>query len=555
MINRMPDPVRDRILIVENDPLVADFLARQALQAAGFQTQVVTDASAAISRAIQANPDAIIANLDLPGLSGKDLMVALKSQGLAIPVIVLARKGQETDIIQSFRLGAVDTMIWPLKEPEVINVVERVLKSVRERKQRDQLVQQLQHTNQELQQRVRELTTLFALGKAVTSITDQALLFERILEGGARFTQADIGWILQRSQEKQPFHLAAQRGLPPSLAELARQPWDDGISALVALSGKSLSLHGEAVRRFKISGLGQSALIVPIKVQRTVIGLIAMMRKQAIPFTPSEQHLLEAVADYASISLANARLFQTVEERARSQAILANGAQLAEKMVREILQKVKSELNSPLRNALAAFTKLAKDPTVRWTPDQRQTMSILQDQLLAINRVSSSIQMIAPDLNPPVGGVSLSGLMQSAVSRFQPMAQQSGITVRCEVPPENIEVQANPVQVSQVIDGLLSYGLKSSRSSGQIVMALASSSGQAQLLVGISGSDLNARQVASLFEPEEGPRPVTEKAQFGGLGISLVLVKESVLLMNGKIWAESRPGVGTRIYFSIPIHI
>ncbi len=114
----------------------------------------MTDASAAISRAIQANPDAIIANVDLPGLSGKDLMVALKSQGLAIPVIVLARKGQETDMIQSFRLGAVDTMIWPLKEPEVINVVERVLKSVRERKQRDQLAQQLQHTNQELQQRV-----------------------------------------------------------------------------------------------------------------------------------------------------------------------------------------------------------------------------------------------------------------------------------------------------------------------------------------------------------------------------------------------------------------
>ena len=81
----MVEPVRDRILVVENDPLVADLIARQALLAAGYQTQVVSDATTAISRALQIGPDAIIASLDLPGLSGKDLMVALTSQGLNTP--------------------------------------------------------------------------------------------------------------------------------------------------------------------------------------------------------------------------------------------------------------------------------------------------------------------------------------------------------------------------------------------------------------------------------------------------------------------------------------
>ena len=96
-------------------------------------------------------------------------------------------------------------MLWPLKEPEVINVVERVLRSGRERKEREQLSRQLQRTNQELQARVRELTTIFAIGKAVTSITDQTLLFERILEGATRVTQADLGWFLMRSDDKAPF--------------------------------------------------------------------------------------------------------------------------------------------------------------------------------------------------------------------------------------------------------------------------------------------------------------------------------------------------------------
>lgn len=68
----------------------------------------------------------------------------------------------------------------------MINVVERVLKQVHERREarapdRTSCTAQLG-----LQQRVRELTAIFSVGKAVTSVTDQAQVFEKILEGAAR---------------------------------------------------------------------------------------------------------------------------------------------------------------------------------------------------------------------------------------------------------------------------------------------------------------------------------------------------------------------------------
>ena len=85
----------------------------------------------------------------------------------------MTSKGMENDLIQAFRLGAADYLIWPAREPEIINVVERVLHQVHERRERDQLATQLQQANQELQSRVRELTAIFGIGKAVTSITDQ----------------------------------------------------------------------------------------------------------------------------------------------------------------------------------------------------------------------------------------------------------------------------------------------------------------------------------------------------------------------------------------------
>jgi GAF domain-containing protein len=62
---------------------------------------------------------------------------------------------------------------------------------------------------------------------------------------------------------------------------------------------------------------GKAALIAPIKVRDQPIGVISVARQEHRPFSERSQAMLEAVADYASISLVNARLFQALEERAR----------------------------------------------------------------------------------------------------------------------------------------------------------------------------------------------------------------------------------------------
>ncbi len=122
----------ERILLVENDPDISDLIARQALKPLGYQVDVVADAGSAIKKALQTPPDLVIANLNLPGLSGKDLLVALSSQGVHTPLMIIAEKGQEQDVIQAFRLGAADILLWPARDAEVVSAVERVLTQVRE---------------------------------------------------------------------------------------------------------------------------------------------------------------------------------------------------------------------------------------------------------------------------------------------------------------------------------------------------------------------------------------------------------------------------------------
>jgi GAF domain-containing protein len=78
-----------------------------------------------------------------------------------------------------------------------------------------------------------------------------------------------------------------------------------------------LSIHGEGLAQFKLAKFGRAALIAPIRVRDQPIGVICVSRKEARPFSERDQAMLEAVADYASISLVNARLFQALEARAR----------------------------------------------------------------------------------------------------------------------------------------------------------------------------------------------------------------------------------------------
>lgn len=307
----------ERILIVDDDPDVLDQLERQILVPMGYQVATASDVAEAIKTSVTFGPDLIMASLTLSGLSGKDLLVALRSQGVEVPMLVMAPEGMEEDAIQAFRLGARDYIVKPLREAEMVAALERAIHEIHLRNERQQLATQLADSNRQLERRVRELTTLFGIGKAVTSTTNQSQLFGKLMEGSLFVTQADMGYLLLQEEGTQHMILRAQSHLPPSLASKLLQVWDDGVSGLVMLSGEALAITGEGLARFKLARLGKAALIAPIKVKDKPIGVLVVVREDPSPFNERDQAMLEAVADYASISLVNARLFQALESRAQ----------------------------------------------------------------------------------------------------------------------------------------------------------------------------------------------------------------------------------------------
>jgi two-component system NtrC family sensor kinase len=305
----------ERILVADEDPDVLDLVARQALEPLGYKTALASDGPKTIQQIGVFHPDILLASLTLPGLTAKEILVALRSQGLPVQVIVTAPEGQERLALQAFRLGARDYLTKPLREAEVVSAVERALSEVRLRKDRDALTGRLAEANQELERRVKELTMLYGIGKAVVSLNHLDRLYERLLDAARYATESEVAWLLQRDDSGKQLMLRGQHGLPQALSAKVNQPWDDGVAPLVLMSGESLRLTGKGLQRFKIAQVCKSVMVAPIKAKSETLGVISVGHLVSREFSQREQAMLEAVSDYASIAMINARLFRALEHR------------------------------------------------------------------------------------------------------------------------------------------------------------------------------------------------------------------------------------------------
>ncbi|MCS6908560.1 MAG: response regulator [Anaerolineales bacterium] len=381
---------RERILLVEDNAAISDRIARQSLRPLGYQVDIVLHASAALQEISRIQPDLIIANLNLPGLSGKDLLVAVQAQGYEIPFIVLAEETKEGDILQAFRLGAIDFLSWPAQETEIVATVERALKQVRIRQERQALVDQLSRLNQELEKKINDLNSLINASKSITVLTDPKKIIQTALENCVLLSNADRGLVVLRTDRGQNYVLRAALHFPAEFSLMLNRNWDDGVSYLVAESGVPLAIHGEPLKPFILSKYGQSALIVPLKIKNEVLGMFILLRTQAQPFDPHVQSLAEAITDYAAIALVNLQLIRTIERRFfQSQQEKQN-------------QRLQSRLSSAyqrIRTAQITLDTFLAEEGEMLAARQKQSVLQVREQLIQAQEALSERRPTKPQTN------------------------------------------------------------------------------------------------------------------------------------------------------------
>src|SRR5208282_4693254 len=106
-----------RILIVEDDPVLADGLTR-SLQHAGYVVDCSRDGAQADHALAMRNHDLVILDLGLPNIDGFELLKRLRRRDTT-PVLVLTARDVLEDRVRGLDLGADDYMVKPFDLPEL----------------------------------------------------------------------------------------------------------------------------------------------------------------------------------------------------------------------------------------------------------------------------------------------------------------------------------------------------------------------------------------------------------------------------------------------------
>jgi DNA-binding response OmpR family regulator len=120
----------ENILIIEDDPAVQRALKR-LFESQGYGVEIKADGKSALDAFRAAAPAAIVLDLRLPALSGKDLCRVIKRENPALPIVVLSATTDVTDKVLLLELGADDYVTKPFSPKELLARVRATIRRTR----------------------------------------------------------------------------------------------------------------------------------------------------------------------------------------------------------------------------------------------------------------------------------------------------------------------------------------------------------------------------------------------------------------------------------------
>jgi PAS domain S-box-containing protein len=168
----------------------------------------------------------------------------------------------------------------------------------------------------------------------------------------------------------------------------------------------------------------------------------------------------------------------------------------------------------------------------------------LIDDLLSVSRMESGRLVIDP--RP----IDLACVVERVLSPFRAMAVRHALRARILAPLPL--VWGDPDKVEQVLTNLVGNAIKYSPAGGEVLVSVEHDTEVVQVSVRDQGIGMSPREMSQLFEKfYRVDRDEVRRA--GGTGLGLYITKRLVEMHGGRIWAESWPGAGSVLSFTLPL--
>ncbi len=293
------------------------------------------------------------------------------------------------------------------------------------------------------------------------------------------------------------------------------------------------------------SSVGVASLMVaPLRIGDAVIGTLGVSRDRGgDAYTEADERFLEELADRAALAFHNAQLYEAAE---RASTMKDELVAAASHDLRTPITTVQLMIQSALRYAQReGTTHVATSwllPRLERAETQIARLMTLIDGLLDVSRIDAGRLRLAP------APMDLAELAGQIVARFEDEAAGTSTPISLDA---GAPVLGNwdRDRLDQVITNLLSNALKYGRGS-PVTVRVENGVGTARLTVEDHGIGIAPENHARVFERFEraaaGPG-------FGGVGLGLWIVRETVHAMGGTVRVESELGEGAKFVVELPV--
>ena len=225
-----------------------------------------------------------------------------------------------------------------------------------------------------------------------------------------------------------------------------------------------------------------------------------------------------------------------------------------EKMKDEFIGTVSHELRTPLSITKEGLSLVLDKVTGPINEQQARILTVSKNNIDRLARIINSLLDISRIESGRIEiqreAFEIASVMRQVLSAFELKIKEKRLTLRADLPKDGIIIQGDSDGVTQVLTNLLSNSCKFT-DKGFIDVSAKEIGDSVEISVSDTGIGIAEEDMPKLFDKFQ---------QFGrvdgpgekGTGLGLAIAKGIVNAHNGKIWAESEPGKGTKVTFRLP---
>jgi signal transduction histidine kinase/CheY-like chemotaxis protein len=551
----------EKVLVIDGKKDAVQLITESILRPHGYSYLVAHNGEEGFRLALEKEPDLIITDLRTPQMSGLEILEALQAKGRRIPVILMALYGSEETAVQAFRLGAKDYVTKPFKVQDMLEAIDRAMAEKQLRK-KNQPGKGMIDVDQQLKRRVKELNILYSVGKSVTSLLDLEKVLNRIVEAAVFVTGAEEGSLMLVDKDTGELYLRASLGLGEKFARGFRLKVEHSIAGQVVKTGQPIlqSTQEEETLKVKTGYLVKSLVNVPLKAKDEVIGVLAVNNKVfSRPFTENDVHLLSALADYATIAIVNAQLYEETKRwseelerkvEARTRELRAAQEQLlqSEKLasIGQLAAGVAHEINNPMGVILGFAQGILK--TLPQDDSLRRPLTTMEKESLRCKRIVQNLLDFAHYSEPTPHLTNINELLDASCELVEHQISLQNVKLFKDYDPALPSIMADLHQLQQVFINVMLNAYQAMPDGGSLRLTTRTVGSELQVTLADTGSGILPENVQRIFDPFFTTKEVGEGTGLG-LSVSYGIIKAH----GGDIEVESQVGKGTTFVIKLPI--